>query len=140
MRIGELSRRTGASPRSLRYYEEHGVLEATRSTNGYREYGADTTARVAMIRTLLEVGLPMPIIRDVLVCTAEPAEQPEACSAVFDRMRTVRDRLDDQADRIRAQVATLDDYLALAPTHDTAPPGSTLGAPTAGHPAVPAAG
>lgn len=115
MRIGELSRRTGASPRSLRYYEQQGVLCALRSANGYREFGPGAVAQVGMIRTLLEVGLPMDIVRDVLVCTAESSEQPDTCDAVVDRMRAVRDRLDDQADRIGAQVTALDGYLALAP-------------------------
>lgn len=31
MRIGELSKRTGVSPRSLRYYEEQGLLTSSRS-------------------------------------------------------------------------------------------------------------
>jgi len=38
MRIGELARRAGASARSIRYYEEQGLLLARRQANGYREY------------------------------------------------------------------------------------------------------
>lgn len=38
MLIGELSRRTGVSARSLRYYEAQGLLSAGRGANGYRDY------------------------------------------------------------------------------------------------------
>ena len=38
MQIGELSARTGASVRMLRYYEEHGLLEPERTESGYRVY------------------------------------------------------------------------------------------------------
>ncbi|SEO54550.1 MerR family DNA-binding transcriptional regulator [Amycolatopsis saalfeldensis] len=39
MLIGELSRRTGVSPRLLRYYGEQGLLPSERTSNGYRVYG-----------------------------------------------------------------------------------------------------
>lgn len=38
MRIGELSARTGASRRSLRYYEEQGRLVSSRSSSGQHHY------------------------------------------------------------------------------------------------------
>lgn len=38
MKIGELGRRAGVSTRTLRYYEEQGLLEPTRLPNGYRSY------------------------------------------------------------------------------------------------------
>ncbi|NED82406.1 MerR family DNA-binding transcriptional regulator, partial [Streptomyces sp. SID11233] len=34
MKIGELARRTGASVRSLRYYEQQGLLDSTRTPGG----------------------------------------------------------------------------------------------------------
>ena len=38
MKIGELAARTGVSIRSLRYYEQQGLLMPVRNENGYREY------------------------------------------------------------------------------------------------------
>ena len=38
MRIGELSERTGASTRSLRYYERKGIISGERLENGYRDF------------------------------------------------------------------------------------------------------
>jgi DNA-binding transcriptional MerR regulator len=58
MLIGELSRRTGVSPRLLRYYEEHGLLEACREANGYRTYRDDAVITVRQIKALLAAYLP----------------------------------------------------------------------------------
>lgn len=78
MRIGELSRRTGASPRSLRYYEAQGLIAATRSSNGYREYDANVPAMVEQIRALLGAGLTTDALREVLPCAhgPEPVLEP----------------------------------------------------------------
>lgn len=75
MLIGELSRLTGASARSLRYYEAQGLLEAARGPNGYREYAEDALLAVHQIRALLDAGLTTEVIRSVLPCVR--GEQPE---------------------------------------------------------------
>ena len=41
MRIGDLAEHTGASVRSLRYYEEQGLLLADRTPSGQRTYDDD---------------------------------------------------------------------------------------------------
>ncbi|MEU8249845.1 MerR family transcriptional regulator [Nonomuraea sp. NPDC048916] len=68
MRIGELARRTGASSRSLRYYEQHGLLTTRRGSNGYREYAEDDVRLVAEIRALLSVGFTLEDTRPFVDC------------------------------------------------------------------------
>ncbi|MFD3512300.1 MerR family transcriptional regulator [Streptomyces sp. NPDC058657] len=64
MRIGELARATGCTPRALRHYEQVGLLTSHRSANGYREFDADAAVvRVRNIRQLLEVGLTLDDVR-----------------------------------------------------------------------------
>jgi len=38
VRIGELARATGATPRALRHYEQAGLITSQRAPNGYRTY------------------------------------------------------------------------------------------------------
>lgn len=50
MRIGELAALTGASPRSLRYYEEQNLLSSCRTTSGQRVYNDEAHERVRLIQ------------------------------------------------------------------------------------------
>ncbi|MCF6470962.1 MerR family transcriptional regulator [Nonomuraea sp. MG754425] len=68
MRIGELAERTGVSTRSLRYYEQHGLLRAGRASNGYRTYGEDDVRLVSEIRALLQIGFTLEETRPFVDC------------------------------------------------------------------------
>jgi DNA-binding transcriptional MerR regulator len=57
VQIGELARRTGVSVRSLRHYEQSGVLVSVRQENGYRQYAESAVERVRAIQSLLGNGL-----------------------------------------------------------------------------------
>lgn len=72
MRIGELSRRTGVSSRSLRYYEEQGLLTSSRSDAGQRHYAEIDVERVALIRQLFDAGMSSRVIAAVLPCVDTP--------------------------------------------------------------------
>jgi DNA-binding transcriptional MerR regulator len=68
--IGELATRTGVSTRLLRYYEDQGLLDVGRQSNGYRWYSECAPEQVIKIRKLLAVGLTTDTIRVVLPCIA----------------------------------------------------------------------
>ncbi|WP_431876160.1 MerR family transcriptional regulator [Amycolatopsis sacchari] len=98
MRIGELSRLTGVSPRLLRYYEQQGLLVSSRKANGYRDYADDAPMIVAQIRGLLDAGLPTDVIRDLLPCAEGKEPRLNGCPALTailaDAMREVQSRMD----------------------------------------------
>ncbi|KXK63728.1 MerR family transcriptional regulator [Micromonospora rosaria] len=66
MRIGELARRSGVSVRSLRYYEEQGLLTAERDSAGRRRYPESAVARVALIRRAFAASLSSRALADLL--------------------------------------------------------------------------
>ncbi|GGX81002.1 MerR family transcriptional regulator [Streptomyces minutiscleroticus] len=68
MKIGELARRTGVTTRTLRYYEEQGLLHPERQANGYRSYPESAVLRVEQVRDLLAAGLSTRVIRVVVPC------------------------------------------------------------------------
>jgi DNA-binding transcriptional MerR regulator len=69
MRIGELAKISGVSARSLRYYEQQGLLSPERRENGYRTYGPDAVETVNTIRTLLAAGLSTATVAEIMPCT-----------------------------------------------------------------------
>jgi MerR family transcriptional regulator, repressor of the yfmOP operon len=57
LRIGELARRVGTTPRTIRYYEELGLLagSARRPAGGHRLYGEDDVAHLRELIRLREL-------------------------------------------------------------------------------------
>jgi MerR family transcriptional regulator, Zn(II)-responsive regulator of zntA len=77
MRISELSRRTGVSVRSLRYYNQKKLLCARRLENGYRDLDEEAVERVQTIQMYLGLGLSTVQIEDILQCAeVSPLPQP----------------------------------------------------------------
>ncbi|MGW1065612.1 MerR family transcriptional regulator [Streptomyces aureus] len=83
--IGELSRSTGLSVRTIRYWSDEGALPpAGRSAGGYRLYDAASVARLELIRTLRELGLGLDDVRRVLGGETTVAEVAAAHVAALD--------------------------------------------------------
>ncbi|GAA2832404.1 MerR family transcriptional regulator [Kribbella solani] len=75
MRIGELAAASGVSTRSLRYYEEQGLIRSGRTPGGWRDFDATMIERVVMIQHLLAAGLGTVTIGELLPCLEAPAEE-----------------------------------------------------------------
>lgn len=73
MRIGELSRRTGVSVRSLRYYEQKNLIVSERMANGYREFTDSAAERVKAIQLYFGLGLNTDQIEKILNCGGKHA-------------------------------------------------------------------
>ncbi|OZM74166.1 MerR family transcriptional regulator [Amycolatopsis antarctica] len=112
MLIGELSARTGASQRMLRYYGQQGLLRSERDVNGYRVYQADAVTTVRQIRALLELGLSTGVIAEVLPCAAGDLAELDLCPEVVRTIRRELDALDERIDTLRQNRGALAGYLA----------------------------
>jgi DNA-binding transcriptional MerR regulator len=120
MRIGELSTATGVSTRSLRYYEQQGLIRSQRSSNGYRDYRPETVEAVAFVQDLFAAGLSSRLLREIMPCVAEGGLQ-QTPADLRDRVESVRADLLEQEQRLRSRRHMLDDYLAGRATPGHAP-------------------
>jgi DNA-binding transcriptional MerR regulator len=116
VRIGELARRSGVSVRSLRYYEEQGLLVPARNDVGHRVYQPLDVARVAGIQEMFAAGFCSAVIRDLLPEVLDPVRhEPSTVRRKFDEARR---RLESEILDIQRELSVLDQLrarLGLAP-------------------------
>jgi DNA-binding transcriptional MerR regulator len=98
MKIGELSRRSGVSARSLRYYEQHGLLAAHRASNGYREYDESMVSRAATIQMLFGMDFPREVVQSVLACAVDVDDASH--DVLAEQLQEVRTELAERIERL----------------------------------------
>lgn len=129
MRIGDLAARAGVSVRSLRYYEEQGLLTSTRSPSGQRHYTDDEVDRVTFIQRLYAAGLSSRTIAELLPCVDSPSEQNT--DSAWERMTRERDRITEHIDELARARNALDQLIDANRAHRarprTAPAGDRYG-------------
>ena len=92
--IGEVAARSAMAPSALRYYEELGLITATRTSGGARRYPRSVLRRLAVIRAGRNVGLSLPEIASAL--DGLPPERPPTTADWARLSQGWADRLDEQ--------------------------------------------
>jgi DNA-binding transcriptional MerR regulator len=107
MRIGELADRAGVSVRSLRYYEQQGLLDSDRTAGGQRTYDEGAVERVQLIQQLYAAGLPSRTIVDLLPCVSTGM----VTGSMYDKIRHERDAIQRRITDLTAALDKLDGVL-----------------------------
>lgn len=115
MRIGELASRSGVSVRSVRYYEEQGLLSSVRSASGQRHYTDGEVDRVAFIQRLYAAGLSSRTIAELLPCVDAPSEANS--DTALERMALERERLSAHIAELARTRDALDQLMVTARAH-----------------------
>ena len=112
MRIGELAAAAATTTKTLRFYEDAGLLHpAGRTAAGYRNYGDDAVARLDFIRRGRAAGLTLAQIRKI----CDVRDQGDA------PCRHVEDLLASRLHALDAQIADLQELrVTVAHLHDAA--------------------
>jgi DNA-binding transcriptional MerR regulator len=102
LKIGDFARAAGTNLRTLRYYEELGLLAPTkRSEGGFRYYRTVDLHRVRSIQMLQDLGLSLEEIGGILSCRDGGEEQ----RTLLDRVESALAR---QEELIRARLERLE--------------------------------
>ncbi|MCY7324819.1 MAG: MerR family transcriptional regulator [Microbacteriaceae bacterium] len=110
MRIGELADKTGLSLRTIRHYDDVGLLKASgRTEGGFRLYSHDDLARLMLIRRMKPLGFSLEEMTDLLgVIDTLQASAPRSDTL------EVRSRLDRFIDQAVERRQTLERQLEMA--------------------------
>ena len=94
-RIGELARELGINPKTIRYYEEIGLLpDPSRSAVGYRLYGTTDRERLRFIIQAKTVGLSLEEIGEIVTLRTNGEQPCEHVLTLVDRkLRAVDEQL-----------------------------------------------
>jgi DNA-binding transcriptional MerR regulator len=82
MRIGEAASRTGLSARTIRYYEQRGVIRGARTRDGHRRYTDDEVRRLRRMRALLAANIAPEWAERALDADLPDAERREVLRAL----------------------------------------------------------
>ena len=98
MKIGELAKHANTNTKTIRFYEDSGLLPLpARSASGYRDYGPEIVDRLRFIRRGQAAGLTLQKVRQILAIH-DRGEEP--CGHV-------RQILTTRLDQVRVQIAEL---------------------------------
>lgn len=117
MQIGEVADRTGLSLRTIRHYEEVGlVIPSARTKGGFRLYTAADVDRLMVIRRMKPLDFSLEEMRDLLSVTDrlsadEPLEEAER-RRLRERLDTYRKVADARCETLRAQLMAAEDFAA----------------------------
>jgi DNA-binding transcriptional MerR regulator len=129
MQIGEVAEQTGLSLRTIRYYEEVGlVVPSARSQGGFRLYTDADVDRLQVVKRMKPLEFSLEQMRELLGIVDRLAAKPRLVKTernqLLDTLSKYRHSVQERCRALRAQLATAEDFDAQLADHMTA-----LGAP-----------
>ncbi|MCO5063726.1 MAG: Cu(I)-responsive transcriptional regulator [Rhizobiaceae bacterium] len=66
MNVGQAARKSGLPAKTIRYYEDIGLIAPARASNGYRDYSSDDIHRLAFLRRARGLGFSIDNCRQLM--------------------------------------------------------------------------
>lgn len=99
MQAKEAAERLGITQRMLRHYEKEGLLEVSRTVNGYRHYNEADLRRAGRIRDFIATGFSTREVRAMIACLSDEG----AAGPCKDGIGRLTEKL-EHIDRLRADL------------------------------------
>ncbi|ONF74504.1 MerR family transcriptional regulator [Amycolatopsis keratiniphila] len=118
MQIGEVAERTGLSLRTIRYYEEVGlVVPSARSQGGFRLYTDPDVDRLELIKRMKPLGFQLEEMRDLLAILDPAPGSPEIEDPAA-RLAEFGETAERACVELRAKLAIAEEFAALLRSHN----------------------
>jgi MerR family transcriptional regulator, repressor of the yfmOP operon len=100
-RVGKVAERLGVSPRTVKYYEELGLVEPeARSLGGFRLYGEEDVQRLERILRMKGIGYSLATIRELLA-VRDAAQEADKVTLLKEVAGRLKERERDATVRIK---------------------------------------
>ncbi|MFP5219612.1 MAG: MerR family transcriptional regulator [Actinomycetes bacterium] len=121
MQIGEVAERTSLSLRTIRYYEEVGLVRpSARTQGGFRLYTDSDVERLVLVKRMKPLEFSLEEMRDlleVLDALSAPDLSGSARKELLDRLSLYREIADSRIERLRTQLDTAESFAADLQAH-----------------------
>lgn len=112
LQIGQVAERTGLSLRTIRFYEENGLVRpTTRSDGGFRLYSDDDVARLEVITRMKPLGFRLEEMQELLTLLADLTDRPDD-AALVDRLRMFHEAAAARVHALREQLGVAEAFAA----------------------------
>ncbi|MGY6707373.1 MAG: Cu(I)-responsive transcriptional regulator [Rhizobiaceae bacterium] len=109
MNIGAAARQSGLPPKTIRYYEEIGLLKADRAENGYRDYSGDDVHRLRFVQRARGLGFSVEECRQLLSLYGNSGRESADVKALA---TTKLDEIDRKIEELKGLRKTLSHLVA----------------------------
>ncbi|MGW4589709.1 MerR family transcriptional regulator [Amycolatopsis thermoflava] len=117
MQIGEVAERTGLSLRTIRYYEEVGlVVPSARSQGGFRLYTDPDVDRLRVIMRMKPLGFQLDEMREVLAII-DPTPDSPRIEDPAGRLAELTRTADERCAELRRKLAIAEEFAATLHEH-----------------------
>ena len=100
IRVGEVAERLEVSPRTIKYYEEIGLIEPEeRSAGGFRLYGSGEIERLERVLQMKSIGYSLAAIRELLA-VRDRAQEADKVTVLGTAVEHLREREREASERI----------------------------------------
>ena len=95
MIIGDAARLTGLPPKTIRYYEEVGLVIPTRNRSGFREYSDENLLDLRLISGARACGFTLRECRELLAAYKRAGCEGAYSDELATAMRRIRERINE---------------------------------------------
>jgi MerR family copper efflux transcriptional regulator len=111
LQIGQVAEHTGLSLRTIRWFEEEGLVVPTaRTEGGFRLYSADDVARLEVIKRMKPLGFALGEMRELLTLLAGLDAGSGDRAQLLDRLRMLHEAATARVTALREQVAVAEGF------------------------------
>ncbi|WP_422389881.1 MerR family transcriptional regulator [Arthrobacter sp. N1] len=114
MHIGELAERTGLSLRTIRHYDDVGILPATgRTEGGFRVYTETDASRLVLIRRMKPLGFTLDEMQELLAVTdaLDVEEDPDERTRLHAALDVFRSSAEERREKLALTLERADEFI-----------------------------